>query len=524
MAKSMTTALRSLLFAMNLGRSTAHPLAGWHVLTILYRDGSTSGEPMTMGYLVRRYNDEYLDGDERRVDDNGLAGVLKMLVNQASLVEATTRKVRERMKSGKFHIVMSSVYKINAAGIEFLTAMQRVIDAENTVVASTKRIDEYCELVATFQHYKEMPVDSIALFDNFNRMLSAYDEVVNGLRKLDVDLHEVSANLTFDQMGTAAEHLQAMLHEQAIPAYQRMINQAGLLQWLNLQPKFAVKIALSRHAKGNLDVNVAIQDDDALELERSKTQNFVQRRMQAMVSSFDPTSTAISNSFDSIYLLFQTLISASQLLAREYEHVRRQTIDIQALTSDIDKLIAKANRIVLPQALPTHLPMDRLNQDELTKIEQLSKSERGEAMTSLTNSVLADMLEAGTMGPVTRPVAEANRVVVSEADNPEVVSDVDLVASTRAAMREFNQLVMAAPNLAQVTSDLTFANAAARDAVVTLYAATEYHGGKGNFSVFGRNVISAKAVNAVPVTIRLAGESYIAVLPRGFSAKFAEEG
>lgn len=519
MPKAIAPALRSLLTAMNLGRSTRYPLAGWTVLSMLYRDGSTASEPMTLGYLVTRYNAEYLEPGDKRIADDTLRSVLKILVEQAQLVNSSTRRVRERMSSGKYHITQSAIYRINAAGIEYLKSMQRVIDAENTVVASTKRIDEYVQLLNRFRVYRHMSVDSMSLYEDFNRLLEAYDAVMNGLRKLDVDLHDISTDLAFDRVSDAADHLRTMLHQEAVPAYQKMIDLAPLLQWLLDEDEFANMVAISRQAKGNLDVAVALDDEAALEVERHQTTEFVQRRLGTMVQSFDPSTTAIQTSFDSIYLLYQTLISTSSLLAREYEQVRKHTIDIQALTANIDDLLTKTSQLSLPQSLPVHLPMDRLSKDEMASIEELPISDRADALADLTTTVRLDMLEAGSMGAVTRSITSVNRQVVSAADNPEVATDADLAGAEKAAMAEFSRLVMTADNEAQVTADVEFTTALARDAVVALYPATQY-AHPGAFSAFGRPVLTAQMVTTRPVRVHLTGEDFVVVLPHGFAVTF----
>ena len=45
--------MKDLLFSMNLGRSKAHPLAGWNILMMLYQNGTAGAEPMTRNYLIR---------------------------------------------------------------------------------------------------------------------------------------------------------------------------------------------------------------------------------------------------------------------------------------------------------------------------------------------------------------------------------------------------------------------------------------------------------------------------------------
>lgn len=523
MPATMNPTLRQLLLSMNLGRSQDHPLAGWQLLSLLYHDGSTSGAPMTLGYVVTRYNAEYREADESEATDAVLKRVLKVLVEQARLVEETPRKVRERMRSGKFHIIQSFVYRINAAGIEYLKAMQRVIDAENTVVASTKRIGEYCALVQQFRHFEQMSVADMTMFDDFNRMLSAYDDVMNGLRKLDVDLHEIASDLAFDHGGQAAAHLQAMLHDQAIPAYRQMLAQAQVLQWLTQQAELGERVAQSRQTSENLAVNLAIGDEAALAAERQSTEAFVMRRVAVMAQSFDPSTSAIQASFDSMYLLFATLWDTVQLLASEFAHVKRQTVDIKALTKQIDALLPKAAHIVLPQALPKHLPMDRLDKAAMADVEALPKDEREAAIADLTTSVRQDMLEAGSMRPVLRALSDSTRAQVSEADNPPVADDPDLTAPDAQALAEFEQKVMVDAAHAQISGRLEFTTSAARNAVVALYPATQYDE-PTSFAAFGRPVAAAAVLtDAAPVVVHVTGEDYVSWLPQGFSVTFVKE-
>ncbi|WP_179394502.1 hypothetical protein [Lacticaseibacillus absianus] len=519
MAQGLSEPLRSLLTAMNLGRSQGHPLAGWTLLSMLYRDGSTASEPMTMNYLVARYNGEYLDPGESRVTDETLRGVMKVLVEQAHLVTSSTRRVRERMDSGKFHTVQSAIYRINAAGIEYLKAMQRVIDAENTVVASTKRIGDYMALIDKFQGYAGISTESMTLYEDFNRLLTAYDAVMNGLRKLDVDLHDICTDLAFDRVGDAADHLRRMLHDEAIPAYSTMMKSSGPLAWLVGQAQFATMVAESRQAAGNLDVTVAIGDQAALEIERRQTEAFVTRRLRLMLQSFDPTTAVIQTSFDSIYLLYTTLISATELLAREYEHVRGHSIDLQALTADIDQLLTQVHRIQLPTQFPAHLPMDRLGKAEMAEVEALPKDERADRMAELTTTVRNDMLEAGSMEPVTRAVTTTESRVVTLADNPVVAVDGDLAGAEQRALAEFTDLVMVSADTARIDHDLGCQTALARDAIVSLYPATQYAQTEA-FAAFGRPVAHAEVAGTQEIHLHLVGEDYAVVLPHAFAVTF----
>lgn len=208
MAATLSEPLRNLLLASQLGLSVHHPLAGWSVLTILYRDAGSSSEPITLSYLARKYNNDYLDGlsGETPIDDDVLKKVLDVLVTQAGLVEVSPRKVRARMRSGQYHIRQSYVYRITSSGIEYLKMMQKVIDAESTITANTNRIQEYVDLVEKLS----VPVRSGAdtrLYNDFKNMLDAYDDVMKGIHKLEDDLDEIANDIAFNHGSQAAAHL-----------------------------------------------------------------------------------------------------------------------------------------------------------------------------------------------------------------------------------------------------------------------------------------------------------------------------
>ncbi|EGF34941.1 hypothetical protein AAULR_09300, partial [Lacticaseibacillus rhamnosus MTCC 5462] len=57
---------------------------------------------------------------------------------------------------------------------------------------------------------------------------------------------------------------------------------------------------------------------------------------QSVSLSMSPTTTAIDSSLDSIYLVFNTLLGIVRLLSQEFEHAKRQTIDLKALSKKID--------------------------------------------------------------------------------------------------------------------------------------------------------------------------------------------
>ncbi len=62
-------------------------------------------------------------------------------------------------------------------------------------------------------------------------------------------------------------------------------------------------------------------------------------------------------------MLFQTLTGVSERLSREYERIQSQTVDIQALTRQIDQLMTHYETVQLPTALPRHLALDRQFED-----------------------------------------------------------------------------------------------------------------------------------------------------------------
>jgi len=148
MAVKISKLLKQLLKASILGGNKNHPLAGWNVLTILYHDGS-NGMPLTLNFLLDKYNHNYLDTDERPLKDPVLKDIMRVLGEEAHLVDVAPRKVRTQMRNGGFHLQQSYVYKITSSGIEYLFMMQKVVDAESTVTANITRINGFCDLVHT---------------------------------------------------------------------------------------------------------------------------------------------------------------------------------------------------------------------------------------------------------------------------------------------------------------------------------------------------------------------------------------
>ena len=92
--------------------------------------------------------------------------------------------------------------------------MQRVLDAESTITANTNRIQEYCALVVKLSQNPDTTGDT-ALFNDFQNMISAYDDVMNGMHKLDDDLDELANDIAFNHGSAEAKHLQGMLNGKA---------------------------------------------------------------------------------------------------------------------------------------------------------------------------------------------------------------------------------------------------------------------------------------------------------------------
>lgn len=245
MAEQFSAELRGLLTASNLGLSTTHPLAGWVVLTILYQEGSNTSEAMTLGYLLRRYNNAYLELDEKPMTDAVLRHVLDVLGGSANLVESSPRKIRIHLHNGGTSIQQSWTYKITSGGIEYWTAMQKVLDAESTVAVNISRIDEYCRMVQKLvrQNYETATTQ---LYNDFIHLLTAYDDVMKGMHKLDEDLSELANNLSFNHGSKEAELLHGMLTDKAIPAFDRLLMQMTAIQHLSDSNVFYEQVARSQ--------------------------------------------------------------------------------------------------------------------------------------------------------------------------------------------------------------------------------------------------------------------------------------
>jgi hypothetical protein len=496
-AVALDPKLRELLLANNLGLSRDHRLAGWNVLTILYHDGAASGEVTDLNYLSQKYNNEYLDEEEKPITDEVLKRILDVLSTQAGLIEVSPQKVLKRMMNGGYHIHQSYVYKITSSGIEYLTLMVKVIDADNTVTANITRIQEYCVLVAKLAD-PELSAEDTQLFNDFQNMLAAYADVMKGMHKLDEDLSELANDLAFNHGGAAAEQLQQMLQDKAIPAFKQLLSQGPRIQALADSTSFSKRVARSQQGSDDLDAAHATGDQAKMLLRFQNVQAYTQRQLERLAGSFDPSATAIDNSLDTVYLLFQTILGAIRLLSQEYDHIQSQTVDVKALTGQIDHLLTHYQSLIVRQPIPRHLPNDR---------EDLDDS--------------ADLLNATTMGPVVYAAQTRTTKVATEADNPPLATDDPEVPDAQAGLVEFQQLVMQDADYGVVDHDLTFHSRHARDEVIRLYSATGYSH-YDSFAPFGRPVVKVALLKAEPVRIHCVDEQYTVTLPGSFAVWFAK--
>lgn len=494
----MSRPLKNLLLAANLGLNKNHRLAGWNILMILYHDSSTSSEPSTLDFLARQYNNEYLDveNQEEPISDNVLRTVLNVLIDQAGLIEVNTRKVRRHTESGKSLIKQTALFKITSSGIEYLRMMQKVVDAETTITANTQRIDEYCLLVKNLTN-PEIDATTTKLYNDFTKMLAAYEDVMKGMHKLDEDLNELANDLAFNHGSQAASHLQKMLQKKAVPAYRKLLQQAGYIKGLFNLDDFANRVARSQQGQDNLDTAAAIGNQSEMLQQFNRTKAYVQKHLRQMTLSFASNSQAIDNSLDSIYLLFQTILSAIQLLSEEFDHIHNQTIDVKTLTEKINDLLPQYSTLKIAQQLPSHAPFDR---DEIEDIN--------------------DLLEADALGPVKYIAKPKSQRVFTTDDNPTIAEDESIEKKDQVALAEFSRLVMQTPELAVIDHDLELESMMARDEIVKLYAATAYDHYEG-FAAFGRSIRYAERLpEDTPICLHFKDDIYTVFLPNGFKVRF----
>lgn len=421
---------------------------------------------------------------------------MTVLIDTAGLIEVSTRKVRRHTQSGKSLIQQTALYKITSSGIEYLRMMQKVVDAESTVTANTLRITEYCTLVKKLAD-TEISATTTQLYNDFTNMLAAYEDVMKGMHKLDEDLDELANDLAFNHGSQAASHLQKMLQEKAVPAYRQLLQQAAYIKGLNNLPDFAERVARSQQGQDNLDAAAAIGDTAGMLQRFERTKAYVQRQLRQMSFSFTSSSQAIDSSLDSIYLLFQTILSAIQLLSQEFEHVHNQTIDIQALTNKIDALLPQYAELKVAQSLPSHMPFDR------DDVEDMS-----------------DLLAADVLGPVTYIARPKTPRVFTVADNPELAIDDSIIAADQVALAEFRRLVMRSAQQAVIDHDLEFTTLTARDEIVHLFAATGYTHYE-SFAAFGRPLRKAERIaQSTPIRLHYQDEDFSVFLPYGFTVWF----
>ena len=499
-AVQLSDDLRALLLASNLGLNKNHPLAGWNFLTILYHDGASSAVPITKDFLLQKYNHDYRDfkGHEDPIKDETMKHIMAVLTGPAGLVEVSPRKVRERMRNGFYHIHQSYVYRITSSGIEYLKMMQRVVDAESTVTANTNRIDEYCQLVARLNQATES-AESTQFYNDFHNMVTAYDDVMKGMHKLDEDLDELANDLAFQHGSEEAHHLQVMLTDKAVPSFKKMLATGKPIKAMAYSEHFIERVARSQQGSDDLDTAHAIEDTASMLLRFNRTKDYVKRQMAHLAMSFESNASAIDTSLDSMYMLFGTIMNAVKLLGREYEHVKSQTVDVKALTDQIDALMTHYQTLRVPTQIPRHLPMDRQIEDR------------------------SDLLDATTMGPVTYTADESKQQIATEADNPVVANDQFDEQAQTAGLAEFQRLVMVDEDTLVVDHDLEFQTVVARDEVMRLYSATGYDSYAG-FAPFGRPIKAARLMpTAQPIRLHCVNEQYSVFLPGGFTVDFQSE-
>lgn len=489
--------LRGLLLAHSLGRSRDHPFAGWNVLNILYSSQDSLNEPQTLGFIVERYNASYLDDrtNENRITDAVLKNVLNILIEEAKLIEILPRKVRIRMISGNYHMQQASVYRITSRGIEYLSMFSKVLDAESTVTANIVRITEFKDLISMLDK-RYLDTSSTKLFNDFNNMLSAYSDVMKGMHKLGQNLDEVSNDLAFNHGGKLAEHLNEMLKDKAVPAYKELISKMQLIHRISKSKDFVKMVAKSKYGVDSLEVDQAIESHSKIAIDIQRDEEYIRKNLQVLAASFDPTTTAIDSSYDSIFLIFNTIMSTIHLLSTEYDHINRQTVDIKELTTQIDQLLLHYQNISMPKQMPRHLGQDRL----------VASSE--------------DLLEAGKLGPAVYQANVNNKRVATTEDNPVIAED-DVVQENRLdALDEFKKLTMIDGKNGRVDHDLIFNSIVARDEIMRLYSATGYNDYQ-NFVPFGRQIQKVTVISTTgPIWLHLKTEKYSVRLPSGFKFSF----
>lgn len=241
-----------------------------------------------------------------------------------------------------------------------------------------------------------------------------------------------------------------------------------------------------------MDASRAIQDQTKMTLRKDKTAAFAKRQLARLAASFDPSASAIDSSADTVYILFQTIKDAIDLLSQEYDHVQSQSVDVKKLTHQLDRLLTHYRTVRVAPAFPQHLALDRQIDD------------------------VSDLLEASTIGAVAYSATTTQRVVATNQDNPAIGDASSTGVDQKAAgLAEFKKLVMKDMFHGVIDTDLKFQTRLARDEVVRLASAV-YYKRYDSFALFGRAIDRVTDAGNHPVTLRLAGENYLACLPKGF--------
>lgn len=287
-----------------------------------------------------------------------------------------------------------------------------------------------------------------------------------------------------------------MLDDKALPAYNRLIKQGSLIQNLIKEENFAEMIARSRQGDDSLEIDQAINDQVKLTVQRNQDQLFVQTKLMQLSASFEPTSSAIDSSYDSIYLIFQTILDSIKLLSNEFDHINAQTIDVKQLTKDIDKLLINFKNIRIPKQLPRHLAQDR------------------------SDSNPDDLLDASVLGAVIYQANTVERTTATVADNPVIAGDDKIDDNQTSALSEFQKLIMIDSKNGRLDRNLEVSNLVTRDEIIRLYSATNYDYYE-SFAPFGRPVENVTAIfETGPIWIHCQNEKYSVQLPNGFYFNF----
>ncbi|MFC6323854.1 hypothetical protein ACFP1F_08895 [Companilactobacillus baiquanensis] len=488
--------LRDFLIFLRIGNSRDHPLVVWNVLNILYGGHSVTDSPQTLEYIIGRYNSNSIDEklNEPLITNATLKNILERMADEGGLVEVTSRKVRVRMTSGAYHMRQASIYRITSKGIEFIKTIPKILEAENTVTANVSKIDEYCELI-DFLCKPNLMTNDTKLYNSFNNMISAYSDVFKGMHKLSEDLDEISNDLAFNHANEIAENLNKMLKNKAIPAFKKITSRSENIQYLSNQKDFPNKVARSRYGEDNLDAEKNTNNYIKIQERITSSEEYVRKQLKMLSHSFEPTATAMDNNYDSIYIIYNTIINSIRLLGKEYDHLQEQTVDIKELNHQIDELMINYQSISFPKKLPKHLAYDRQVDDP------------------------DDLLKASILGPVSYQISSVYKKVATFEDNP-VISEENLeMSDLDDALKEFQDLVMKNSTEGEVNHDLELETIIARDEIMKLYSATGYDNYE-DFSPFGRPIKEVRSIDTGPIRLHFKKEKYSVHLPRGFNFKF----